>query len=27
MYNLERLRPRYDTRLGMPVLLGRAIAD
>ena len=27
MYNLERLRPRYDARLGMPLLLGRALAD
>ncbi|HET6380417.1 MAG TPA: 6-phosphofructokinase [candidate division Zixibacteria bacterium] len=24
MYNRERLRPRYDHRLGMPLLLGRA---
>jgi 6-phosphofructokinase len=27
MYNTERLRPRYDSRLGMPLLLGRSIAD
>jgi 6-phosphofructokinase len=27
MYNLERLRPRYDSRLGMPLLLGRALTD
>jgi 6-phosphofructokinase 1 len=27
MYNLERFRPRYDGRLGMPLLLGRAITD
>ncbi len=27
MYNLERLRPRYDSRLGMPLLLGRAVLD
>jgi hypothetical protein len=25
MYNSERLRPRYDHRLGMPLLLGRPI--
>jgi 6-phosphofructokinase 1 len=25
MYNTERLRPRYDSRLGMPLLLGRPI--
>ncbi|HEX6139588.1 MAG TPA: 6-phosphofructokinase [Candidatus Limnocylindria bacterium] len=25
MYNPERLRPRYDRRLGMPLLLGRPI--
>ncbi|MGH2455990.1 MAG: 6-phosphofructokinase [Candidatus Limnocylindria bacterium] len=25
MYNPERLRPRYDQRLGMPLLLGRPI--
>ena len=25
MYNTERLRPRYDRRLGMPLLLGRPI--
>jgi 6-phosphofructokinase 1 len=25
MYNAERLRPRYDHRLGMPLLLGRAL--
>jgi 6-phosphofructokinase 1 len=25
MYNTERLRPRYDHRLGMPLLLGRPI--
>jgi len=25
MYNLERLRPRYDARLGMPLLLGNPI--
>jgi ATP-dependent phosphofructokinase / diphosphate-dependent phosphofructokinase len=27
MYNTERLRPRYDSRLGMPLLLGRALED
>ena len=27
MYNVERLRPRYDSRLGMPLLLGRALED
>ena len=27
MYNTDRLRPRYDRRLGMPLLLGRPIAD
>ena len=27
MYNEQRLRPRYDTRLGMPLLLGRALED
>ena len=27
MYNPERLRPRYDHRLSMPLLLGRPIAD
>jgi 6-phosphofructokinase 1 len=27
MYNEERLRPRYDARLGMPLLLGRALED
>ena len=27
MYNTERLRPRYDNRLGMPLLLGRALED
>ena len=27
MYNTERLRPRYDRRLGMPLLLGRPIDD
>jgi ATP-dependent phosphofructokinase / diphosphate-dependent phosphofructokinase len=27
MYNIERLRPRYDSRLGMPLLLGRAVLD
>jgi 6-phosphofructokinase 1 len=27
MYNEERLRPRYDSRLGMPLLLGRALED
>jgi ATP-dependent phosphofructokinase / diphosphate-dependent phosphofructokinase len=27
MYNQERLRPRYDSRLGMPLLLGRALED
>jgi ATP-dependent phosphofructokinase / diphosphate-dependent phosphofructokinase len=27
MYNTERLRPRYDHRLGMPLLLGRALED
>ena len=27
MYNAERLRPRYDHRLAMPLLLGRPIAD
>jgi len=27
MYNTERLRPRYDRRLGMPLLLGRPIED
>jgi hypothetical protein len=26
MYNTERLRPRYDNRLGMPLLLGRPIS-
>jgi 6-phosphofructokinase len=26
MYNTERLRPRYDSRLGMPLLLGRPIS-
>jgi 6-phosphofructokinase 1 len=26
MYNTERLRPRYDQRLGMPLLLGRPIS-
>jgi ATP-dependent phosphofructokinase / diphosphate-dependent phosphofructokinase len=27
MYNLERLRPRYDNRQGMPLLLGRSLPD
>jgi ATP-dependent phosphofructokinase / diphosphate-dependent phosphofructokinase len=27
MYNLDRLRPRYDSRLGMPLLLGHPIQD
>ncbi|HEX2194581.1 MAG TPA: 6-phosphofructokinase [Candidatus Limnocylindria bacterium] len=27
MYNTQRLRPRYDRRLGMPLLLGRPIPD
>jgi 6-phosphofructokinase 1 len=27
MYNTQRLRPRYDSRLGMPLLLGRALED
>jgi 6-phosphofructokinase 1 len=27
MYNQERMRPRYDHRLGMPLLLGRALED
>ncbi|HEX3219069.1 MAG TPA: 6-phosphofructokinase [Candidatus Limnocylindria bacterium] len=27
MYNEQRLRPRYDSRLGMPLLLGRALED
>jgi 6-phosphofructokinase 1 len=27
MYNQERLRPRYDSRLSMPLLLGRALED
>ena len=27
MYNVERLRPRYDSRLGMPLLLGHAVQD
>jgi 6-phosphofructokinase 1 len=27
MYNTERLRPRYDSRLGMPLLLGRSLDD
>jgi 6-phosphofructokinase 1 len=27
MYNEQRLRPRYDARLGMPLLLGRALED
>jgi 6-phosphofructokinase len=27
MYNAERFRPRYDARLGMPLLLGRSIAS
>jgi 6-phosphofructokinase len=27
MYNEKRLRPRYDSRLGMPLLLGRALED
>jgi 6-phosphofructokinase len=27
MYNTERLRPRYDHRLGMPLLLGQPIGD
>jgi 6-phosphofructokinase len=27
MYNPERLRPRYDHRLGMPLLLGQPIGD
>jgi len=26
MYNTQRLRPRYDNRLGMPLLLGRPIS-
>ena len=27
MYNEQRLRPRYDARLGTPLLLGRALED
>jgi ATP-dependent phosphofructokinase / diphosphate-dependent phosphofructokinase len=27
MYNAERFRPRYDARLGMPLLLGRSITS
>jgi 6-phosphofructokinase 1 len=27
MYNVDRLRPRYDSRLGMPLLLGRSLED
>jgi 6-phosphofructokinase len=27
MYNAERFRPRYDARLGMPLLLGRSIGS
>jgi 6-phosphofructokinase 1 len=27
MYNTERLRPRYDHRLGMPLLVGRPVTD
>ena len=27
MYNLDRLRPRYDSRLGMPLLLGHSLRD
>jgi 6-phosphofructokinase len=27
MYNAQRLRPRYDRRLGMPLLLGQPIGD